>query len=126
MNAPLQGRMGAGGSRSMRETSSENVQMAGGGTRRVTIISAARAVHVDRQFGPEDNCPESSFQDYMDNKCWICCSERDEWDLWMSCRHLFCKECSTEMLHRQMPCPLCRVSSSTVLRGHKYSGGGAE
>jgi hypothetical protein len=51
------------------------------------------------------------------NTCWICREESDEWDLWVSCHHLFCSRCSSQMLIRRMPCPLCRVASTTVLRG---------
>ena len=69
----------------------------------------------------------------------------DEWDLWLTCRHMFCKNCSTEMLRlvgssrpascacsvlsnecgvgalarRRMPCPLCRRASTVVQRGHQ-------
>lgn len=65
-----------------------------------------------------DRCVPSSFDDYQKNVCWICQdrSEMDSWDLWLSCRHLFCSRCSEEMLRRRMPCPLCRVASSTVKR----------
>lgn len=63
---------------------------------------------------------ESSYDDYKKNVCWICQSSNDNWDMWMSCRHMFCESCSTQMLKRRMPCPLCRVSSNTVLRGPKY------
>jgi len=62
-------------------------------------------------------CVKSSFKDYERNVCWICMESAEEWDLWLSCRHLFCKTCSSEMLRRCMPCPLCRVASPTVLRG---------
>lgn len=92
------------------------------GERRVTNLSpTVRAVHVDRPFDKVgDNCVSSSFDDYKKNECWICTGSNDNWDLWLSCHHLFCEGCSTEMLRRRMPCPLCRVGSSTVLRGKKY------
>lgn len=89
--------------------------------RQVTTIGNARVVHVDRSFTAEDNCVESSFEDYGKNECWICTSDNTEWDVWLSCRHMFCKDCSSEMLRRRMPCPLCRVGSTTVLRGKKSS-----
>jgi len=89
------------------------------GNPRQQRIGGANVIDVDRPFTEEDNCPESSFEDYKSNQCWICASERDQWDMWLSCHHLFCKDCSTQMLRRRMPCPLCRVVSTTVLRGKK-------
>jgi hypothetical protein len=84
-------------------------------------ISRARAIYIARQFDiVTDSCVASSFDDYKRGECWICRDNNEEWDLWVSCHHLFCRDCSTEMLHRKMPCPLCRVASSTVLRGNKY------
>jgi len=88
--------------------------------RRVITINrtAARVICIDRPFNKDtDNCFESSYEDYKKNTCWICATGCDEWEMWISCKHLFCKRCSTEMLQRRMPCPLCRASSSTVLRG---------
>jgi len=80
--------------------------------------TATRVICIDRPFNKDtDNCFESSYEDYKKNTCWICTTGCDEWEMWISCKHLFCKRCSTEMLQRRMPCPLCRVSSSTVLRG---------
>jgi len=81
-----------------------------------------------------DQCVESSFRDYEMNQCWICMSSGGqvdangavvvapiaEWDLWLSCHHMFCSSCSEEMLTRRMPCPLCRVFSSTALRGASF------
>ena len=89
-------------------------------------------------------CVESSFEDYLQllackdvfsfscflqqlqsmisllrNVCWICREESEEWDMWLSCHHIFCARCSSQMLLRRMPCPLCRVASTTVLRGGK-------
>jgi len=88
----------------------------------VIAIGNARAKLVYRQFDQEgDRCFPSSFEDYVMNECWICKESKGTWDLWLSCRHLFCEECSTEMLLRRMPCPLCRVSSAVVLRGHAYA-----
>jgi len=88
------------------------------GGSRVLRVGLARALIVERSFDlEEDRCVPSSFEDYSNNICWICQSGNDEWDLWMSCRHVFCRDCSTQMLHRRMPCPLCRVASTTVLRG---------
>lgn len=99
-----------------------NVVMTDGEERRVISISGSRAICIDRGFTMEDdNCVESSFEDYESNECWICRLPNEEWDMWMSCHHLFCKNCSTTMLQRSMPCPLCRVGSSTVLRGTKFA-----
>lgn len=89
----------------------------------VRIGAHSRALLTDQPFELErDRCYQSSFDDYKENKCWICQSENDQWDLWISCRHLFCSTCSTQMLERRMPCPLCRVASSTVKRGLKWQG----
>eukprot|EP00927_Polykrikos_kofoidii_P058361 TRINITY_DN5283_c1_g1_i2.p1 TRINITY_DN5283_c1_g1~~TRINITY_DN5283_c1_g1_i2.p1 ORF type:complete len:596 (+),score=46.27 TRINITY_DN5283_c1_g1_i2:160-1788(+) len=85
-------------------------------------VGGALVRRMRRPFHQEtDRCVESSFSDYIDNKCWICMDSRGEWDLWLSCKHMFCRVCSTEMLQRRMPCPLCRVGSSTVLRGTHHS-----
>lgn len=90
----------------------------------VVFIGRARAVKVHRVFSrTADDCVTSSYDDYQGNTCWICQQSNPDWDLWLSCRHLFCKECSTQMLQRRMPCPLCRVASSTVLRGYAYGRG---
>jgi len=88
-------------------------------------IGPAHAVICRRPFNlQEDRCVESSFHDYEANRCWICQEDPscDNWDLWLSCRHLYCSNCSTRMLQRRMPCPLCRVASSVVLRGDKFEG----
>lgn len=57
-----------------------------------------------------------NFDDYNANLCWICQDSANNWDLWFSCHHAFCEKCSNEMLRRRMPCPLCRVRSSRVIR----------
>lgn len=97
------------------------------GEPRIETIGGSRhchAVYVGRKFDmEEDRAWESSFDDYTANKCWICQDRNDEWDLWISCRHMFCKDCSTKMLRRRMPCPLCRVYSCAVLRGVAYDNG---
>eukprot|EP00439_Symbiodinium_sp_Y106_P078129 s3_g16.t4 len=86
--------------------------------KQVLQIGLARAVILGRHFDKlHDRCVQSSFEDYAENSCWICREHRGEWDLWLSCHHLFCSSCSSQMLIRRMPCPLCRVASSTVLRG---------
>jgi len=72
-----------------------------------------------------DGIVASSFEDYSNNSCWICQNiTHEKWDLWTSCRNMFCKECSTEMLRRQMPCPLCgrslrQTANSGVRAGHR-------
>lgn len=84
-------------------------------------VGRARAFKISRSFRlEEDRCFRSSFEDYEKNECWICASGNEEWDLWVGCKHLFCKDCSTNMLVRNMPCPLCRVASNVVQRGKKY------
>ncbi|CAE7481668.1 TBC2 [Symbiodinium microadriaticum] len=86
--------------------------------KQVLRIGLARAVIPGRHFDKfHDRCVQSSYEDYAENSCWICREQREEWDLWLSCHHIFCSSCSSQMLIRRMPCPLCRVASSTVLRG---------
>jgi len=80
-------------------------------------VGRAIAIRVNRAFDEEDRCIESSFEDYVANTCWICQEGNAEWDMWMSCHHLFCKKCSEQMLRRNMPCPLCRMGSTIVKRG---------
>lgn len=89
-------------------------------------IGGNTVTYINRPFTiEEDSCVQSSFDDYENDACWICQTptrglqgqQGDEWDMWLSCHHLFCKNCSTQMLNRRMPCPLCRVASTTVLRG---------
>lgn len=93
-----------------------NEYMANG--KQVVHVGLARAVLIKRPLEKgRDKCVPSSFEDYLQNTCWICREESDEWDLWVSCHHLFCSRCSSQMLIRRMPCPLCRVASTTVLRG---------
>lgn len=69
---------------------------------------------LDRRFAPEDEL--FNWDQYSDNECWICCSDNETWDLWVSCRHAFCSRCSTQMLSRFMLCPLCRTASTCVVR----------
>merc|ERR1712228_298298 len=76
-----------------------------GTEREVVSIEQARAVVINQPF-THDDCVSSSFEDYKANECWICRNSNDKWDLWLSCKHLFCEACSTEMLRRHMPCPL--------------------
>lgn len=86
----------------------------------ILVIGRARAIKIDRPFDESDGCVPSSFDDYLENRCWICMSDNVEWDLWLSCHHVFCASCSTTMLQRRMPCPLCRVASSVVKRGRAH------
>lgn len=82
-------------------------------------IGHATVQHIHRTFGDGDRCVPSSFEDYKNNKCWICQQEDEtDWDLWLTCKHMYCQHCSEKMLRRRMPCPLCRVSSTAVWRGH--------
>lgn len=88
----------------------------------IAIGRSSKAVLIRRQFDKDrDECFSSSYDDYKEGVCWICQDRHDEWDMWLSCRHLFCSRCSTQMLSRRMPCPLCRIASSTVLRGSAYT-----
>lgn len=90
-------------------------------------IGPAHAIICHRPFSlNEDRCVASSYDDYKENRCWICQEQPscETWDLWLSCRHLYCAKCSTKMLQRRMPCPLCRVASSVVFRGKQYDGSG--
>jgi hypothetical protein len=63
-----------------------------------------------------------NFEDYRENVCWICQEGpgRQYWDKWTFCHHVFCEKCSTEMMKRRMPCPLCRVRSTKVVRKNAY------
>lgn len=77
-----------------------------------------------------DHIVSSSFEDYQQNKCWICMganegvptTQGNEWHLWVGCGHMFCATCSSEMTRRGMPCPLCRRATSTIKKGPKYEG----
>ncbi|CAK9083271.1 unnamed protein product [Durusdinium trenchii] len=86
----------------------------------VPIGRNGHAILIERPFDKKlDACVESSFADYAENKCWICQDDQHcEFDLWLGCHHIFCSKCSTEMLKRNMPCPLCRIASTSVLRGN--------
>jgi len=76
-----------------------------------------------RKFGEGDRCVPSSFEDYRNNKCWICQQEDEiDWDLWLTCKHMYCQNCSEKMLRRRMPCPLCRVFSTSIWRGYRSNG----
>lgn len=96
---------------------------------RTCIASGTRFIQTDRPFDKEhDRIVSSSFDDYQKNECWICCganervapdSENNQWHLWTQCGHLFCAQCSNEMLRRKMPCPLCRRASSSIKQGPK-------
>ncbi|CAJ1372191.1 unnamed protein product [Effrenium voratum] len=85
----------------------------------------SHAILINRPFDKVgDSCVESSYNDYAKNQCWICQDDtRTEFDLWLGCHHIFCSKCSTEMLKRHMPCPLCRVASTSVLRGQSCTQG---
>ncbi|CAJ1385151.1 unnamed protein product [Effrenium voratum] len=86
--------------------------------KQVLQVGLARAVILQRPLERgRDRCVPSSFDDYLQNICWICREDAEEWDMWLSCHHIFCSRCSSQMLVRRMPCPLCRVASGTVLRG---------
>lgn len=83
---------------------------------KVLRVGRAKVLNIGRAIDSRDRCAANTLEDYRSRTCWICQSEHDSWDLWISCRHVFCSTCSNQMLLRNMPCPLCRVASSTVLR----------
>jgi len=71
----------------------------------------------DRFFDESDRCQQSTFKDYERGTCWLCLNDdAEKWDMWVQCGHLFCQNCSEEMLKRRMPCPLCRKRSFRVVR----------
>lgn len=81
-------------------------------------VGGVRCRRIRRSFRlPGDALVPSSAEDYAADCCWICRDGSDTWDLWTNCRHVFCAACSSEMLMRRMPCPLCRTHSHEVLRG---------
>ena len=43
-----------------------------------------------------------------ENECWICNDTPTKWHVWKPCNHVFCGNCSEQMLERHMTCPLCR------------------
>eukprot|EP00928_Gymnodinium_smaydae_P070381 TRINITY_DN54224_c0_g1_i1.p1 TRINITY_DN54224_c0_g1~~TRINITY_DN54224_c0_g1_i1.p1 ORF type:complete len:753 (-),score=128.35 TRINITY_DN54224_c0_g1_i1:127-2385(-) len=73
-----------------------------------------------RSFTEDDRL--YNWEQYVENECWICCSSNDTWDLWVSCRHAFCRQCSDQMVRRLMPCPLCRTISTVLRRRAAYKG----
>lgn len=84
-----------------------------GGSNRSTI----GGVVIEHELGTFSSADSIfNFEDYESKTCWICQNPADRWDLWISCRHVFCERCSSEMLKRSMPCPLCRVRSGRILR----------
>jgi len=90
----------------------------------LTYIKGRRIGEVEKAFSQtKDNCRDSSYEDYQKGDCWICCDSKEErqWDLWLQCGHLFCSRCSTQMLQKAMPCPLCRQVSWNIKRGPAYS-----
>lgn len=97
---------------------------------RVAVLSAseeqdpiAEVMVVERCFSMEaDGCLESSFEEYEMNTCCICYSENNTWDLWKQCGHMFCSQCSTEVMQRRQRCPLCRVHSTLVVRASAQIG----
>jgi len=104
----------------MRRSTSESISQA-------PIVNIGRSGTYARRIGrrfniSQDRCVPSSFQDYQQGSCWICRDTHSEWDMWITCRHMFCARCSTEMLQRLMPCPMCRVASTSALRGSAFSG----
>jgi len=87
------------------------------------VVGHSHGILIGRQFEKvADRCVDSSFEDYTNNTCWICYGSNRQWDLWLSCRHLFCADCSAKMLVLLMPCPLCRIFSSVVHRGECWHG----
>ena len=64
----------------------------------------------------EDSCVENTFNDYLQRTCWICWRENVQSYDKYACGHIFCSDCSDQMLMRSMPCPLCRRYTPTVMR----------
>jgi len=68
-----------------------------------------------------DNCQSSTFEDYKERKCWICCDDtRDTFHMWVQCGHIFCSMCSDAMMQRSMPCPLCRQVSTMIVEAPRW------
>lgn len=67
-----------------------------------------------QSFTPEDGI--YNWDAYASNECWICYGNCNTWDLWVSCRHVYCSTCSERMMYRLMPCPLCRTFSTSFIR----------
>jgi hypothetical protein len=62
---------------------------------------------------------DSVWKDYQERSCFICMvDDREEWDLWVQCGHIYCKTCSEQLIRRRMKCPLCRTVCNSVLRAH--------
>jgi len=102
---------------------------------RILRSQGARSAHVvvpRRTWAPftvaEDGCQVSSFEDYKSGKCWLCCEQKHAtWHKWNQCGHMFCSDCSSAMIQRRMPCPLCRQISTVVVEGpHPISFGPVE
>jgi hypothetical protein len=64
----------------------------------------------------KDSCVENTFNDYEARTCWICCRDNIQSYDKYACGHIFCSDCSDQMLMRGMPCPLCRRYTPTVMR----------
>lgn len=94
---------------------------------KVHELDGKTLVNIDRPFDVDlDGIVESCFEDYTSNECWICSgcnvgnphlSPNKQWHLWMACGHMFCAQCSTEMIRRRMPCPLCRRITNRIKEG---------
>lgn len=83
----------------------------------VSIMISHEALDKDK-----DRCVESTFDDYLSKTCWLCMqSDHTEYDLWLSCGHLCCSQCSADLLRLHMPCPLCRTASKHVKRAPALS-----
>lgn len=99
----------------------EAVQEVGQSVAEASSSGLSRVYYGDILLEIEDGSFEEcdrilNMDDYFRNRCWICQDAAPQWDLWVSCRHLFCERCSGEMLRRRMPCPFCRIRSSRIMR----------
>jgi len=83
--------------------------------RKIALIDTAKPFDKEAQF-----IAESSFEDYKKGDCWICMCKEERFHLWTNCGHIFGEGCSSEMIRRGMPCPLCREISPVVKIGDKY------
>lgn len=76
-----------------------------------------------REWSAQQDGAINCQKDYIEKQCWICQdadrpqeSGQATWDVWWTCRHAFCTECSQTMLERGWSCPLCRQKSHLIKR----------
>jgi hypothetical protein len=74
----------------------------------------------------DDHCVPNTYADYERGTCWICQESGVECYDKYPCGHIFCSACSSEMLSRHMPCPLCRRAVTSVVRSTGVGEDGSE